>query len=89
MFRAQGPWKAVRHKRGARGAWIPKRRLLSLSSLWSNSHVESAKECIGLPSNGADVLMNAYKETTGDNETSLSETPQLSFAPSLGLHYSI
>lgn len=32
-----------------------------------------------------DVLMNAYKETTGDNETSLSETLQLSFSPSLAL----
>ena len=37
----------------------------------------------------ADVLMNAYKETTGDNETSLSETLQLSFSPSLALLHSI
>lgn len=37
----------------------------------------------------ADVLMNAYKETTGDNETSLSETLQLSFSPRLALLHSI
>lgn len=70
---------------GPRGARIPKRRLLSQRGLCSDSHVESAKECIGIPSNGADVLMNAYRETTGDNATSASETPQLSFAPGLGL----
>ena len=37
----------------------------------------------------ADILMNAYKETTGDNETALSETLQLSSSPSLGLLHSI
>lgn len=37
----------------------------------------------------ADILMNAYKETTSANETSLSETLQLSSSPSLGLLHSI
>lgn len=37
----------------------------------------------------ADVLMNAYEETTGDNETSLSESLQLSFPPGLGLLHSV
>lgn len=36
----------------------------------------------------ADVLMNAYEETTGDNETSLSESLQLSFSH-LALAFSI
>lgn len=36
----------------------------------------------------ADVLMNAYKETTGDNEN-LSGSLRLPFPPSLGLLYSI
>lgn len=81
--------QAVRCKWEAGTAQIPKRGFLSLRGLWRNSHVESAKECIGIPSKGADVLMNAYKETTSDNEASLSETPQLSFAPSFGLLHSI
>lgn len=37
----------------------------------------------------ADILMNTYKETTSDNETSSSETLQLSSSPSLGLLHSI
>lgn len=81
--------QAVRCRWEAHTAQIPKRRFLSLSGLWRDSHVESPKECIGMPSKGADVLMNAYKETTSDNEASLSETPQLSLAPSLGLFHSI
>lgn len=33
--------------------------------------------------------MNAYEETTGDNETFLSESLQLSFSPSLGLLHTV
>jgi hypothetical protein len=59
------------------------------SVVWRESPTWNQRRNVLVYLQTADILMNAYKDTTGDNETSLSEAPQLSLTLSPGLLHAV